>query len=60
MNWLGVVNDIQLICLTMIAINGVNMLVNDFSWLGFGGMMSGFALIVMMLIMKHTDWGEKK
>jgi len=59
MNWLKFVEDIQLIVLALIVHNSLDIL-TQFSWLGFGAMLSGIGFVVMVLIMKHTDWGEEK
>ena len=60
MNWLKFVEDIQLLCLAMVLHNSVDILYDGFSWLGLTAMLSGIALVVMMLIMKHTCWEERK
>jgi hypothetical protein len=53
-NWKVYIADAQLILLAMMLTNSVNVMGDEFSWLGLGVILSCLAFVMLTLYLKNT------
>lgn len=57
-DWRGYLNDLQIICIAIIAVNAANSFSDGFSWMGLGAFIFGWLFILIILHLKNTRFSK--